>query len=508
MKPLVLAVFILTLCVGGFLWVRSRSADISLPSTASSTKPVVKASRGDLRVVVSAEGRLRARNSRKVFHQVEGSLTIASIVPEGTFVKQGDELVVFDSAKQVTEVESAEAEYKAAETDVDIAQRTVEITQRENTEALSQAQFKYSNAALEYEKQERGDLPQQERKQKLSLEQAQSELKQSRESYEAITSKDVLDQGFVSKDEIEKARIRLRSAEINLELVTSDMEVFNKYTRPVTLNAKRADVETTKANVAMIENVNANKLRQKAAELEAKQEKLRQAKTKVENAKRKLQGTRLLAPENGMVLYGEQRENAWYDNEERIRIGANVSMNQTVITLPKTDEMTVKAMISEQDITKIKAGQNATITYDAYPGRRETGKVFTIGNVPVRNWMDGANTFEVVISLPLGDLGMKTGTSAKVEIEICDLKNVLTIPVNAVFIRDGRTYVYLDGLTRSAREVTLGESTTTHVAVTRGVSEGDSLLLYEPEGVELPVASTPPQDGRPELSSIPETPAR
>ena len=39
MKPLVLAVFILSLCVGGFLWVRSRSSDISLPATASLAKP-------------------------------------------------------------------------------------------------------------------------------------------------------------------------------------------------------------------------------------------------------------------------------------------------------------------------------------------------------------------------------------------------------------------------------------------------------------------------------------
>ncbi|HEY3319044.1 MAG TPA: HlyD family efflux transporter periplasmic adaptor subunit [Planctomycetota bacterium] len=491
MKRILIILLVIGALTGLLAWRpwRGKPAD-DLSIKPGSLQATATVQRGDLKISVKTEGRISAKQSEKIAHTVDGQLTISKIVPEGKFVEKDEELVVFDDNKQKEALQTCEAALKTAETDMQIGERALEIARRENAEALSTAQFKYSAAKLDLEKCEKGDLPQTERGLLLKIEQAESNLKQAKESYDAITDKEMIAQGFVTPVEIEKERINLRSSQINLELAQGELEVFRTYTRPVTLNSKRADGETARANVAMIESVNANKLEQKKAELEAKQEKLRQAKNMLDEAKKKLAGCVLKAPVAGLVLYGEQHDNQyWYRQEENFRVGGQVYMNQTIITLPKLTELVVKANIAETDINKVKKGMQAIITADAYPNMREVGTIESTGNVASRNWMDATNQYPLNIDLRKGDLGIKPGVTTKVEIEITELKNVLQLPVTAVFTRDGRNIAYVKDGKITAREVKIGSANDLFVEIVSGLNEGETVLLYEPEQVELPPRS-------------------
>jgi multidrug efflux pump subunit AcrA (membrane-fusion protein) len=88
--------------------------------------------------------------------------------------------------------------------------------------------------------------------------------------------------------------------------------------------------------------------------------------------------------------------------------------------------------------------------------------------------------------LRTGDLGIKPGVSAKAEIEIDELKQVLLVPVNAVFTHEGRTYAYVKDGGIAPRELKLGSNNDTHAVVLDGVREGETVLLYEPEHIALP----------------------
>jgi len=467
---------------------------------------VANVTRGDIRITLSRTGRIDAKESIKIFHKVQAeSLMIATLVSEGAYVKKGEELVTFNNTKQLTDLTAAEAECKFAESEVEIAQQVVEIARRENAEALTQAQFKFKAAQMEYEKAENGELPQSERKMKLEIEKAESEVKQAKESYELITDKDVIAQGFATPTDIEKERIRYRSSQIQMEVATSELEVFRKYSRPVMLNSKKADLETTRAAVLMIENVNANKLRQKTAELESKQEKLRGHKTRLAFVREQLDGTTLKAPNDGLVLYGDSSndEMRYYRGDGApIRVGGQIYMNQTVITLPKMDELIVKTTVPEVDINRVKKGLRVIISSDAYPELHEIGTVEKIGNVASRSYFDATNNYELVVHLRKGDLKIKPGVSAKLEIEIAELKQVLLVPVNAVFTHEGRNFAYVNGGVIQIRELKLGSNNDTHAVVLEGLKEGESVLLYEPEHIPLPAkpdqpATTPAASNKP-----------
>ena len=478
-------------CAGTGWWLYRRNV-VQLDAAAAKLNQkdiVAKVERGNIHIILSRTGKIDAKESIKVAHKVRSdTMTITTIVPEGSYVTKGQELVSFNNTKQKTDVETAEADCKAAASDVDIAKQAVEITQRENTEALVQAQFKYRAAQMEYEKAEKGELPQSERKMKLEIEKAESEVKQAKESYELITDKDVIAQGFATTTDIEKERIRYRASQIQMEVATSELEVFKKYTRPVGLNTKQADVETTRAATLMIENVNANKLRQKTAEFEAKQEKQRQFKERLVLANEQLTATTLKAPNDGLVIYGDSGddEGRYYRGNGPIRVGAQIYYNQTVITLPKMDELVIKTTIAEVDINRVKKGLRVIVTSDAYPDLHEIGTVETIGNVASRSYTDATNNYSLTVQLRKGDLKIKPGVSAKLEIEIDELKDVILIPVNAVFKHDGRNFAYVKDGGIACRELKLGSNNDTHIVVLDGVKEGESVMLFELEHVDLP----------------------
>ena len=443
------------------------------------------ARRAPMKIRVVAFGQINAKNSEKIFLAVEGQLTIAQLVAEGKSVKKGDVMISFDNGKLKEALVTAEGACKAAETDVEIATKALEIAQQENAETLSQAQLKYSATQMDLEKYEKGELPQQEQKLRLEIEKAESELKQTEEVYSFVASPEVISRQFFSAMETEAKRFAWRKAQITLELSRTELELFKKYTSKVALNAKCAELATARADVAMKAGVNANKAHQKSAELYQKQTILRSAIARKEELQKSIEGTVLRAPADGLVLYGNP-DQPW--ERTPIQVGATVYMNQVLMTLPKLDQLVVKANVPEVDVHSIKIGMVAHVTSDAYRDFHAIGSVDAIGSLPKReDWYSTgtSSSYEVVIDLPPGALEIKPGVSARVEFHIAELQDVLQIPVSAVFTHEGRNIVYVKQRQIEAREVKLKAVTDTVVEVVEGLKEGERVLLYEPEGISI-----------------------
>ncbi len=109
-----------------------------------------------------------------------------------------------------------------------------------------------------------------------------------------------------------------------------------------------------------------------------------------------------------------------------------------------------------------------------------------IGNMPVRNWYSATQNFEIEIEITPGGPELRPNVSAEAEILVKQLKDVLHVPISAVFTHDGRDLVYVEGSRATAREVVLGQANDTRAEIRSGLEEGEEVLLYEPEGAELP----------------------
>ena len=92
---------------------------------------------------------------------------------------------------------------------------------------------------------------------------------------------------------------------------------------------------------------------------------------------------------------------------------------------------------------------------------------------------------KVVASLPeTGDI-MKPGMTVRSEILVDHVDDALSIPQEAVFVTEERTYVFRKAF-RGFEEVDveLGARNDTHVVITAGVQEGDEVALVDPDRFE------------------------
>ena len=124
----------------------------------------------------------------------------------------------------------------------------------------------------------------------------------------------------------------------------------------------------------------------------------------VSDAEAALAGTQLVAPFDGTIL------------ETNVSAGDQVTANTTILTLANLETLQVVASVDETTIRQVSEGQDATITFDAFPGQSFTGEVLA---VPLQGSLQGdVMVYGVPVSLTGAEnLSLLVGMTANVEIQ-------------------------------------------------------------------------------------------
>ena len=162
---------------------------------------------------------------------------------------------------------------------------------------------------------------------------------------------------------------------------------------------------------------------------------------------------------------------------ETVAAGLNAPTFLTIIDL---DRLQVDAYVDEVDIGKIKVGQRAMFTVDAFPAREFQGKAAAI--YPKAVIQENVVNYDVVIEItdPYDGL-LRPEMTASVEIFLDTREQVLAIPIKAVKRERGRSIVYLPSEGGpEAREVKVGWKDGQWIEIAAGLEEGQSVLLETP----------------------------
>jgi len=169
----------------------------------------------------------------------------------------------------------------------------------------------------------------------------------------------------------------------------------------------RSDYETAEANYdAFVAQVNA-------------------AKASLRSAQANLQYTRILSPVDGIVI------------SRAVDVGQTVAASfqtPTLFTIAQDlTKMQVDTTVNEADIGRVKEGQEAEFTVDAYPNATFKGTVFQVRNAPVT--VQNVVTYTVVIQVDNKDLRLKPGMTANASITTAMKKDVLRVQNAALRVR-------------------------------------------------------------------------
>ena len=477
-----LALIVVLAIGGGALW--KSGAFSSVASVDESTGGTYTVKRGDLLISLTERGTLKTRNAAQVRSKVDRRTSIQWMADEGKSVKEGDVVIELDKTELEQEIENRrnliiqlESEEKAA--------RTEELIQREQNQTdVEKAQLSLEVAQAELAKLMEGDIPAKERELELAITTATSELERAENRFQEMPT--MLEKEFITADQFEDERIKLFKAQEALTTANQNKNLYLKYQKPLDIRQKEAAVTEAERGIIRATNQAEARLEGKKAQVSQKERRLQREKQKLEEDLSAIEQMTIMASADGTIIYGDP-DRSW--DSEDIKVGNNVWQNQVLMTIPDPSEMAVVINVHEADIDKLKVGMPATIRSETKKGKSYSGeilKIDSVANAGNRRWGDQIRRFRVEIKLRGNELDLKPGTSASVEVQIGEMQDVVHAPLQTVHSRGGRFFVYQrkDGAVVET-PVKVGRSNESYLEIVEGLSEGDEILLYEPDAAQV-----------------------
>lgn len=241
--------------------------------------------------------------------------------------------------------------------------------------------------------------------------------------------------------------------------------------------SSRADLESAEAQLAVTR-----------AELQSAQADIDNALIKVERTKTELGYNRIQAPMDGTVVSIVTRQ------------GQTLAASQTVPTLLKLanlDTMTVKAQISEADVTKVRAGMPVYFTLIGDPDRRYHGTLRTVELAPTNINEQSANTtttsnaaiyYYALFDVPNPDHQLRVAMTTQVTIVLGERKQVLAIPQTALGKKLGENEYEVtllkEGGQKETHRIKTGMKDDIKIEVVSGLNDQDKVTLEQGKPVQ------------------------
>ncbi|MGB0756872.1 MAG: efflux RND transporter periplasmic adaptor subunit [Patescibacteria group bacterium] len=197
-----------------------------------------------------------------------------------------------------------------------------------------------------------------------------------------------------------------------------------------------------------------------------------QAQAGLERARADLDKATLAAPIDGTVT------DIFYEP------GENTSLSDPVMNMIGQSGLEIEVDIPESDIAKIRVGEKADITLDAF-GDEVVFPGHVIFVDPAETVIQDVVYYKVTVAFDNTEvIGVKPGMTANIDIVTAELSDVIAVPSRAVKGRNGSKYVeVLQGEQVIQKEVTTGlRGDGGLIEVVSGLSGGEDVITF----VELP----------------------
>jgi HlyD family secretion protein len=210
-------------------------------------------------------------------------------------------------------------------------------------------------------------------------------------------------------------------------------------------DTKKAAWESAEAGLAQAQA----RVAQAKAQQDSAQKHISQNQANLMRVSDVLQKTIYAAPYDGVVTNLPVREG------ETVVMGIQNAPGSTLMTISDMSVITAEVKVDETDIVNVKMGQLAEVAIDAIPRKVFHGTVTEIGdNAIVRSTgvstsqatstSEEAKDFKVVVTLSDPPPGLRPGLSVTAKITTATRNNVVSIPIQALTVRNAADLVPKD----------------------------------------------------------------
>ncbi len=283
-----------------------------------------------------------------------GGRLVGTVVEVATgndhFVKEGQLLVLLDSADYEVAVERARAVLAEDEANVRAAEVALGQTD-EQTAALVQAAQAGVNAARDGEREARHKLGETENRRLAEL----ADLNQSKRDLDRFEN--LYRQGAGAGRQQDQARTAMKKSRAQVDAADSQIAALK-----ASVAAAAQAVGKAEAQLQAIKSDRHN-VQIQLHKLEALKAKRDKSKADLDSAMLNLSYCAIRAPLSGYVA------------QKSVQVGDRVQPGQALMAVTPLQDIYVEANFKETQLTNVRIGQPATIKADIYPGFIYTGKV-------------------------------------------------------------------------------------------------------------------------------------
>ncbi|MFP6670288.1 MAG: efflux RND transporter periplasmic adaptor subunit, partial [Pirellulaceae bacterium] len=222
-------------------------------------------------------------------------------------------------------------------------------------------------------------------------------------------------QGFLTEQQLKADEFAVQKSEIDLNLALGRLKTLEKITKRKMLVGFDSDIETARASQ------------------DTAQKNLVEEESELKLIRQQIVNCMVYAPASGQVVHAN-KQSSRSGSEFIVEPGAMVRERQTIIYLPDTNRMQVKAKVNEGRVPYVRVGQPVKIKVGALEGQELDGVVEKVNPyAEPSSWMSSSvKEYATYIRILDPPATIRTGMSAEVSIYVRSESNALQVPVQVL----------------------------------------------------------------------------
>ena len=442
-RNIVIVGLLLLVAISGYL-IYSKIQPASAAAIKAQTATVA---RGNLNATVNSAGPVAARTQAALNFGATG--TVKQVyVKLGDSVKQGQVLAELDATDLQFALANAQLAFNQAQIKYDQTKAGPSVSELATARSnVDTAQANYDTAV-----RKTGLNDEQLLIYRNSLDKSALALQKAQSEYDKAVSDRVTDLATVSVA-LKQAKLDYTSAQANYNIQVANIDDSAVRSAASTLSAAKANLLTLESTPTQ----------QDMAVADAQ---LAQATLSLQQAQYKMRTAQLIAPFDSTVT------------QVNIDNFSSASTSATAIQVSDLTKLQVTVNMAEVDISKVKAGQDVNVAFDALSDSPAlTGKVGQVALVGTTT--SGVVNYPVIITLNVPDAAaIKTGMTANIAIVVDKRENVLLVPNRAIrTVARQRVVQVQTTLGVAQTPITIGLQNDSQTEVVSGLKEGDAVVI-------------------------------
>ena len=454
---------------------------------------IYEVTRGSFNIVISASGTLDAikRYNIEAPPVSKKGLDIIEAVDDQTPLKKGDLIVAFSEENYLDELEAQETKIEESEKDLMLHEQDYQMRTADSVSLIKKATDTRRDCVEELEKYKNEDAPLQKKNLQEDIEDARRKVEEEKENLISLRQ-DLLtasmgDEAGRTKieEEIEASEETLEDRKSAEDEAVYNLRMFKQYSYPQKL--RKLEQDLVKAEMDLQKQlVNATSQRiQLQAKIDSQKRVLKTQRKQRDELLENIEMLRVTAPVDGVISYGDPNPRRRNQQQKDIAVGTSMRPSELIGTIPDLSRLVVNLDIPEAARSKVDIGMRAEMRIKALSNVRLSGEVTKIADMASHlNFWDRTSPkiYPTVISIDQYNEALRTGMTVEVDMVSEEVKNVVFVPVEALYTKEGEIFCRVQKSMRpEERQVKTGRNSSSFVEILEGLEPGEKILLSREE---------------------------